>query len=83
MGKTIQIGDRLAEKLDSLKDHNKSYEDTILKLIEFASRENKQEFDKEQEELLIEGYKDMAEESLKICNEFKYADSELDRNKLS
>ena len=28
------------------------------------------------EKLLIEGYKEMAEESLKICEEFKYVDAE-------
>jgi len=34
----------------------------------------------DKEKLMIEGCKEMAEESLKICNEFKYADAELDWN---
>ena len=34
--------------------------------------------EKETEELLIEGCKVMAEESLKICEDFKFIDAELD-----
>jgi len=33
---------------------------------------------KEQEKLMIEGYKEMAEENLKICNEWEATDYELD-----
>ena len=59
---------------NSIGERDKSYQDTILELMDIAEKRKK-----EQDELLIEGYKEMAEESLKICNEFRYADAELDR----
>ena len=71
MVKTIQVNDEVVEKLDSIKNNGKSYEDAILELIELANEKKKQELNKEQEELLIEGYKVMAGESLKICKEFE------------
>ncbi len=64
---TIQIRDNVKKELDKLKENNKeTYEEIILKLMQLVEKHKR-----EQEELLIEGYKEMAEESLKITKEFE------------
>ncbi len=70
---TIQLSEGVKSDLDRLKTSKETYEQIILRLIMIAEK-----CKRTQEELLIEGYKVMAEESLRICEEFKYADSELD-----
>jgi len=64
---TIQIDDAVKKALERMKESSKeSYEDVVVKLIsekELAWRR--------QEELLIEGCMEMAEENLKITREFE------------
>jgi macrodomain Ter protein organizer (MatP/YcbG family) len=70
---TIQLRTQVKNQLDKLKTRpRETYEDTIKRLIE--ELEIKKRKDKQ---LLIEGCKEMAKESLKICEEFKFADAEV------
>ena len=59
--------------LDRIKQSGESYEDTILKLIENTDLQKRS-----QKKLLIEGYKAMTEESLKITRDFEAADREVE-----
>ncbi len=71
---TIQLNDNVKSMLNQMKESSKeSYEDIILKMIHIIEEQKRK-----QEELLIEGYKEMAEDSLNICEEWKYVDSEVD-----
>ena len=70
---TIQLNENVKNTLDRLKTNKETYEAVILNLIQTAEKHKK-----EQEELLIEGCKEMAEENLKICKEWEAVDSELD-----
>ncbi len=63
---TIQINENVKNILDRLKTNKETYEAVILNLIQIAEVHKK-----EQEQLLIEGCKEMAEESLKIAKEFE------------
>lgn len=70
---TIQLHEGVKRTLDKLKASNESYEDAILKLLDSVEKQKRK-----QTELIIEGYKEMAEESLKICEEFKFVDREVE-----
>ncbi len=71
---TIQIHKKVKDELDSLKTKNKeSYEEIILALMKTVEEQKRQE-----KELLIEGYKEMAEESLKINKEFEAIEEDFD-----
>lgn len=70
---TIQIRENVKNELDKLKSRNQTYEEVILNLMRFAEKSRR-----EQKNLLIEGYKEMAEESLKIAKEWEAVDTELD-----
>ena len=63
---TIQLNEDVKKALDRIKSKKETYEDVIVNLMQIAE-ENK----RKQEELLIEGYKEMAEESLKIANDWE------------
>ena len=63
---TIQIRENVKSQLDKLKENRESYEEIILKLMQ-----NSEKCKREQEAILIEGYKEMAEENLKITKEFE------------
>ncbi|MBT4136173.1 hypothetical protein HOD75_01745 [archaeon] len=63
---TIQINENIKSELDKLKSKKESYEEIIINLLKIA-----QESKRKQEELLIEGCKEMAEENLKITREFE------------
>jgi len=64
---TIQIHEDVKNELEKLKESNKeTYEEVILSLIKIAEYQRRK-----QEQLLIEGCKEMAEESLKIAKEFE------------
>ncbi len=63
---TIQLNENVKKELDKFNSGKETYEQIILNLMDIAE-ENK----RKQEELLIEGYKEMAEESLKIAKEFE------------
>ena len=64
---TIQLNENVKQILDSLKAGKKAtYEDVIVDLLNKVTKNKK-----EQEALLIEGYKEMAEESLRIAKEWE------------
>ena len=63
---TIQLNKCVKKELDKLKSAKETYEEVIIGLIKFAAQ-----YKKNQEQLLIEGCKEMAEESLKIAKEFE------------
>lgn len=70
---TIQIRENVKEELDRLKINKESYEEVILSLMKIAEK-----CKRTQESLLIEGCKEMAEESLKITKDWEATDSKLD-----
>lgn len=63
---TIQLNENVKRELDKLKTERETYEQIILNLMQIAEK-----CKREQEELLIEGCKATAEESLKITKEFE------------
>ena len=63
---TIQLNENVKKALDRMKSNKETYEDIILSLMKIAEK-----CKREQEELLIEGCKEMAEESLKVTKEFE------------
>ena len=63
---TIQLNDNVKKALDRMKSNKETYEQVILNLMKIAEK-----CKREQEQLLIEGCKEMAEESLKITKEFE------------
>ena len=63
---TIQLNEDVKNALDRLKSNKETYEQVILNLMKIAEK-----CKREQEQLLIEGCKVMAEESLKITREFE------------
>jgi len=63
---TIQIRENVKNQLERLKQANQTYEEVIIRLIQDAELQKRK-----QEELLIEGYKEMAEDSLRIAKEWE------------
>jgi len=63
---TIQLNENVKNALDRLKSNKETYEQVIITLMKIAEK-----CKREQEALLIEGCKVMAEESLKITKEFE------------
>ena len=63
---TIQLNEEVKKELDRMKSNKETYEEVILNLMKIAEK-----CKREQEELMIEGYKEMAEESLKIAKEWE------------
>lgn len=71
---TIQLRQNVKQSLENLKQKdNESYEDVIVRLIQ----KNEEDWRKDKK-LLEEGYKEMAEESLKITKEFESIDEDFD-----
>ena len=70
---TIQLNENVKNALDRLKSNKETYEEVILSLMKIAKK-----CKREQEQLLIEGYKEMAEESLKINKEFEAIEEDFD-----
>ena len=63
---TIQLNDNVKSALERMKENNETYEQVIVKMIKFLEEQKRN-----QEELLIEGCKEMAEKNLKITKEFE------------
>ncbi len=63
---SIQLNENVKKELDRLKSNKETYEEVILNLMKVAEKSRR-----EQEQLLVEGYKEMAEESLKIAKEWE------------
>ncbi|MAG45297.1 MAG: hypothetical protein CMH63_00805 [Nanoarchaeota archaeon] len=70
---TIQIHKKVKDELDTFKTKNESYEEIILNLMKTIEEQRRQE-----KELLIEGCKEMAKDSLKITKEWEATDAQLD-----
>lgn len=70
---TIQLNESVKNALDRMKSNKETYEEVIINLMKIAEK-----FKRKQEELLIEGYKEMAEESLRITKEWESTDATLD-----
>ena len=71
---SIQIHEVVKKELDTLKENNKeSYEDVIMRLIESTEKQKRT-----QAELLMQGYKEMAQESLKITKEWAVIETNWD-----
>lgn len=70
---TIQLDEKIKKALDRMKSNKETYEQVILNLMKIAEK-----YKREQEQLLIEGYKEMAEESLKITKEFETIEEDFD-----
>ena len=63
---TIQLSEDVKKILDKLKTGKETYEEVIVKMMTDLEKQKR-----EQEQLLIEGCKEMAEENLKITKEFE------------
>ena len=63
---TIQLNENVKKELDKLKKDKETYEEVILELMEIAEKKKREHI-----ELMIEGAKETAEESLKITKEFE------------
>jgi len=63
---SIQLNENVKNALDRMKTNKETYEEIILGLMRTAKK-----CKREQEQLLIEGYNEMAEESLKIAKEWE------------
>ncbi len=63
---TIQLNEDIKKALDRLKSNKETYEEVILGLMKIADK-----YSREQESLLIEGCKTMAQENIKITKEFE------------
>jgi len=63
---TIQLGENVKKALDRMKRNKETYEDVIIDLMKTAEICRRK-----QNDLLIEGYKEMAGENLKLTKEFE------------
>ena len=64
---TIQLNENVKNALGNMKEHGReTYEEVIVKMIRTIEKQKRK-----QEELLIEGCKVMAEENMKITEEFE------------
>ena len=70
---TIQLNESVKKELDNLKSEKETNEQVILNLMKFS-----EEHKRKQEELMIEGCKEMYDDMIKICKECETVDSELD-----
>lgn len=70
---TIQIRENVKQQLDRLKNGKKTYEEIIICLMKTAEK-----CKRAQRELMEEGCKEMAQESLRITREWEATDSKLD-----
>lgn len=71
---TIQLNENVKKHLDRLKENSKkTYEEVIVGMIKQLDEQKKK-----QRELIIEGYKEMAGESLNITKEFEAIEEDFD-----
>ena len=70
---TIQIRDNVKSQLDKMKSGKESYEEVITALIKAVEEQKRK-----QTQLMIEGAKETASESLKITKEFEAIDDDFD-----
>ncbi|MEK6875233.1 MAG: hypothetical protein AABX30_00960 [Nanoarchaeota archaeon] len=70
---TIQLNENVKNALDRLKSNKETYEDIIVKMINQIDEQKRKHI-----ELMIEGAKETAEESLKITKEFEAIEEDFD-----
>lgn len=70
---TIQLNENVKKILNRLKNNKETYEEVILNLMKIAEK-----YKREQEQLLIEGCKEMAEDMLEINKEWESLDADID-----
>ena len=71
---TIQLREKVKKALDSLKETEKeTYEEVIVKMIRGLEEQKRKQID-----LMIEGAKETAEESLRITKEFESIEKDFD-----
>ena len=63
---TIQLNEDVKKALDRMKSNKETYEEVILNLMKIAEKHKR-----EQEQLLIEGCKEMYDDMLKITKEWE------------
>ena len=63
---SIQLNEDVKKALDRLKSNKETYEDIIVKMINQVDEQKRK-----QEELLIEGCKEMYDDMLKIAKEWE------------
>ena len=73
MATTIQLNENVKKALDRLKTNKETYEDIIVKMINQIDEQKRKHI-----ELMIEGAKETAEESLKITKEFETIEEDFD-----
>ena len=70
---TIQLNENVKKALDRLKTNKETYEEIIVKMINQIDEQKRKHI-----ELMIEGAKKTAEESLKITKEFETIEEDFD-----
>ena len=70
---TIQLNENVKKALCRMKTNKETYEEMILNLMKIAEK-----YKRGKEQLLIDGYKEMAKESLKITKEFEVIEEDFD-----
>jgi len=70
---TIQLNENVKNALDRMKTNKETYEEIIINLMKIAEKQKR-----EQEELLIEGCKEMYDDMLRINKEWETVDSDID-----
>ena len=71
---TIQIHKEAKKELDKLKEYDReTYEDVIMKLVKVFRAQKAKQMTK-----MVEGYKEMGEDSKKIVKDWVITEKELD-----
>lgn len=70
---TIQLNEDVKKVLDRMKSNKETYEDIIVKMISQIDEQKRKHV-----ELMIEGAKETAKESLKITKEFESIEEDFD-----
>ena len=70
---TIQLNEDVKKALDRLKEGRETYEEVILSLMKLA-----EQFKRGQEDLLIEGCKEMYDDMIEVNKEWETVDSDTD-----
>ena len=65
---TIQLNEDVKKALDRIKSHKETYEQAIINLMNIAEK-----YKREQEELLIDGCKEMYDDMSKMAKEWEGA----------
>jgi len=70
---TIQINENVKRALERMKTGKETYEETLVRMMNYLEKQKRK-----QEELMIEGCKEMAEDNIKISKEFELIENPED-----